>query len=82
MQAFDWSDKGKVLSFVELQVTPQGLASPYNTALVEIVEDGPKVICWTADTLKVDDEVVISESNGKYLCMPLSQTKNHASDSN
>ena len=70
MKLSDWEDKGKILSFVELQAVPQGLESDYNMALVELDKDGPKIICWSTDTLKVDDEVVVSESKGKYLCSP------------
>jgi uncharacterized OB-fold protein len=79
MKAYEWKDRGKVLSFVKLQVIPQGFESLYDMALVEIGDDGPKVICWTADALKVDEEVVLSEHNGKYLCSPESETKNQAS---
>ena len=70
MKTSEWQEKGKVLSFVELQVTPQGFENPHNMALVEIEEDGPKIICWTADKLNDDEEVVVSESNGRYLCSP------------
>ena len=75
MKASEWEEKGKVLSFVELQVIPQGFGSRYNMALVEIEEAGPKIICWTVEELKDDDEVVVSESNGKYLCSPKSKLK-------
>ena len=75
MKASAWEEKGKVLSFVELRVAPQGIDGSYNMALVEIEDDGPKIICWTTDTLKGDEEVVITESNGKYICSPTSGPK-------
>lgn len=69
MKAKDWPDEGHVLSFERLQVIPEGLAEPYNMALVEIVK-GPKLVCWTSKTLTIDDQVRIVEQNGKYFCSP------------
>jgi len=74
MKTQQWKEIGKVFSFVELQVVPSGLENPHNTALVEIEEDGPKVICWTTDKLAVDDTVSVREYNGKYLCAPVPKT--------
>jgi len=79
MKAFEWQEKGKVLSFVELQVVPKGFESPHSMALVEIEDDGPKIICWTAETLKDDEEVVVNGSNGKYTCSPRSKPKEQTS---
>jgi len=70
MKVAEWEEKGKVLSFVELQVIPEGFENPYNTALVEIDNDGPKIICWTTDKLEVEDIVAVTEYKGKYLCSP------------
>jgi len=70
MKTYEWQEKGKVLSFVELQVIPQGFENPYNMALVAIEDEGPKIICWTTGKLKDDEEVVVNEFNGKYLCSP------------
>lgn len=67
MKAMDWPDEGHVLSFERLQVIPEGLAEPYNMALVKI-EKGPKLVCWTSKTLAIDDLVKIIEQNGKYFC--------------
>ncbi|HJX05030.1 MAG TPA: hypothetical protein VJ489_04350 [Thermoplasmata archaeon] len=80
MKDYEWKNRGKILSFVELQVVPQGFESPYNMALVWIDDDGPKVICWTTDSLKVDEEVVLIEYNGKYLCSPGPEAKNQTSE--
>lgn len=81
MKTSEWEDKGKVLSFVGLRVIPEGFNSPYDAALVEIEKDGPKVICWTTDKLKVDDEVVVTELDGKFLCSPMSKTDEQGSKS-
>jgi uncharacterized OB-fold protein len=67
MRAKEWLDEGHVLSFERLQVIPEGLAEPYNMALVEI-ERGPKLVCWTSKTLEVDDPVKVIEQGGKYFC--------------
>lgn len=69
MKPDEWPDEGKVLSFTRLQAIPEGLQDPYDLALVNI-EDGPKIICWTSGTLKVDDEVAVTEMKGKFLCNP------------
>jgi uncharacterized OB-fold protein len=69
MKPAEWPDEGKVLSFTRLQAIPEGLSDPYNLALVSI-ERGPKVVCWTSGTLKENDEVLIVEQKGKYLCTP------------
>jgi len=81
MKSSEWEETGKVLSFLELQVIPQGFENPYNMALVEIEDDGPKIICWTTNKLKNNDEVVISEFNGKYLCVPKSDLETQPSKS-
>jgi len=67
MRPSEWPDQGKVLSFSRLQVIPEGFDTPYNLALVEIPK-GPKLACWTSGTLKVDDDVTVTEQHGKYLC--------------
>lgn len=74
MTAAEWPDEGKVLSFEELQVIPEGFEAPSNLVLVSI-EKGPKVICWTADRLKVDDDVTISEKGGRLVCSPRTEQK-------
>ena len=75
MKTSEWEEKGKVLSFVELQVIPLGFESPHNMALVEIDDNGPKIICWTTDTLECDKEVAVNEVNGKYMCSPKPEPK-------
>jgi uncharacterized OB-fold protein len=75
MKASTWKEKGMVLSFVELQATPQGINGTYNMALVAIEDDGPKIICWTNDTLKDDEEVIVTESDGKYTCSSTADPK-------
>lgn len=77
-----WEENGKILSFIELKVVPQGFENPYSMALVEIKEDGPKVICWTMEVLKEDDEVVVSEINGKYICSQRQDSKDESSGTN
>lgn len=67
MRPAEWPDEGKVLSFTKLQAVPVGLSDPYNVALVAI-EKGPKVVCWTSGTLRVNDEVQVTEIKGKYIC--------------
>ncbi len=67
MKPDEWQNEGRVLSFTQLQAVPEGLSDPYNLALVA-VEKGPKLVCWTSGTLKENDEVSITEINGKYLC--------------
>lgn len=79
MRTSEWQEKGKVLSFVELQVTPQGFDNPCDMALVEIEENGPKIICWTTDKLEDDEEVVVSEFKGKYQCSPKAEFKERTS---
>jgi len=69
MKKDEWPDEGKVVSFTRLQAIPEGLQDPCNLVLVTI-EDGPKIVCWTSGTLKVDDEVAVTDVNGKYLCGP------------
>ncbi len=69
MKAAQWPDEGKVLSFTRLQTAPEGLADPYNLALVAVPK-GPKLVCWTSGTLRENDLVTIVEQKGKYLCSP------------
>lgn len=69
MKPAEWPDSGRVLSFTRLQVIPEGFTEPLNMALVG-VRKGPKLVCWTSGILKVDDEVTITEKNGKLLCGP------------
>lgn len=68
MMPSTWGQKGKVQSFVELRVAPQGIEGSHNMVLVAIEDDGPKIICWTTEILKDNDDVVVSESDGKFLC--------------
>jgi len=70
----EWPDEGKVLSFEELQVTPEGFDAPFNLALVG-VEEGPKVICWTSGRLKVDDQVTISDKSSRFVCSPKTELR-------
>lgn len=74
MKPDEWPDEGKVLSFIRLQATPEGFQEPQNMALVQI-EDGPKVVCWTSGSLKEDDEVSLSEVEGRYICAPKAKSK-------
>lgn len=78
MKASEWPDEGKVLSFARLQAIPEGLKDRYNLALVAI-ENGPKLICWTSDTLEENDEVTIVEQKGNTFCTtkgkPMSELK-------
>lgn len=69
MDAVEWPDEGKVLSFTKLQAVPEGLQDPYNLVLVG-VRKGPKVICWTAATLKENDLVTIRDTDGRFFCDP------------
>ena len=48
---------------------PEGFDSSFNMALVAVPK-GPKVVCWTSGTLKVDDEVTITGMKGELLCEP------------
>jgi uncharacterized OB-fold protein len=82
MSPSEWEENGKILSFIELKVVPQGFENPYNMALVELMEKGPKVICWTMEVLKEDDEVVVSEFNGKFICSPRHESKDESSSPN
>ena len=68
MKSAEWPDEGKVLSFTPLQAIPEGLENPYNLALVALEEKGPKIPCWTSGTLKENDEVTVSDWQGKYIC--------------
>ena len=70
MRAEEWPDHGKVASFTALQAVPEGFDVPYNLALVEIAEKGPKVVCWTSGRLKEQDEVSVADLNGKLICTP------------
>jgi len=79
MKVSQWEEKGKVLSLVELRAAPQGMNGSFSMALVEIDDEGPKIICWTTDTLKDDDEVVVTESNGKYMCSAAAVPKEQGS---
>lgn len=79
MKPSEWEEKGRVLSFVGMQVVPEGLDHSYDAALVGIDNEGPKIICWTADRLEVNDEVAVSESKGKYMCSPRPEAKEESS---
>ena len=69
MKPSEWPDEGNVLSFTRLQTVPEGLTDSYNLALVAI-KKGPKLICWTSGTLKIDETVTIVEQKGKLFCSP------------
>jgi len=69
MRQSEWPDEGRVLSFVRLQAIPEGLTDSYDLALVAI-KKGPKLICWTSGTLKIDETVTIVEQKGKLFCSP------------
>lgn len=71
MHPSEWPDEGKVISFTRLQVIPEGLKDRYDMALVALEEEGPRVICWTSASLKVDDQVEIAEDKGNMFCVPM-----------
>lgn len=79
MKSSEWQEKGRVLSFVEFRMNSKGLDGPHHMALVEIEDDGPKIICWTTDILKDDEEVVVVESDGRYTCSQVSGPKDQSS---
>jgi uncharacterized OB-fold protein len=64
-----WPDKGRVLSFAELGVRPEGSDEDSDLVMVHIDKDGPKIGCWTIQKLAVGDPVVVLEKdNGRYRC--------------
>ncbi len=69
MKLEEWADEGRVLSFTRLQTVPEGLQEPHDMVLVQ-VEKGPKLVCGTTRALKENDEVRITEADGKYMCEP------------
>jgi uncharacterized OB-fold protein len=75
MKPSEWPDEGRVLSFTPLQAVPEGLENPYNLVLVAIDEKGPKLACWTSGKLKVNDEVTVTDWEGKYICAPKTELK-------
>jgi uncharacterized OB-fold protein len=75
MKPAEWPDDGKVLSFIPLQATPEGLDNPYNLVLVEMADKGPKVVCWTSGKLKEDEEVSVTDRSGKLFCSPKASLK-------
>lgn len=68
MKPGKWPDEGTVLSFTRLQVVPEGLHDAHNLAVVEIDGKGPKLTCWTSETLKEKRRVRVRELDGKYFC--------------
>jgi len=74
MKPLEWSDEGRVLSFTKLQAVPERFKNKYNLVLVGI-KKGPKLVCWSSGALKTDDEVSITEMNGKFFCSSKSELK-------
>jgi uncharacterized OB-fold protein len=74
MTPAEWADVGKVLSFTRLQAVPEGMSDPYDLVLVGIDRKGPKVVCWAKDKLDENEGVLVTESGGKYLCVPKSRS--------
>ncbi len=73
MKPAEWADQGIVLSCVKVGFPPEGENGPTNIALVQMVDRGPKVICWTDICLSTGDAVAISESaKQRYLCQKVS----------
>ena len=70
MEAAEWPDNGRVLSFTKLGSVPEKLDVPYNLVLVS-VDKGPKVVCWSDADLRPGDDVTIIRQNGKCFCRPL-----------
>lgn len=74
MKPLEWPDEGKVLSFTKLQTTPERFKNRYDLVLVGI-KKGPKLVCWSSSALKTDEEVSVTEMNGKFFCTPKSELK-------
>ncbi len=75
MKPAEWADEGKVLSFTLLQAIPEGLTDPHDLAMVEIAGRGPKVVCWTQTKLEEDERVLVTDSDGRYVCVPKARPK-------
>ena len=68
-QKADWPDTGKVLSFAELKVEPEGFEDLADLAVVHIDDEGPKICCWATELLKPGDSVkIIEKDDGRYRC--------------
>jgi uncharacterized OB-fold protein len=79
MKPAEWADEGKVLSFTPLHVIPEGMMDPHNLALVEIDRKGPKIVCWTQGRLTESENVLVTESGGRFTCAPKPGSKNKSS---
>jgi uncharacterized OB-fold protein len=56
MERRKFFDEGKVLSYVSLKVQPEDHKEPLDIVMVEI-DNGPKLVCWTDEPLKVDQRI-------------------------
>ena len=74
MTPAEWADEGKVLSFTHLQAVPEGMSDPYDLVLVKINRKGPKVVCWAKKKMDENESVLVTESGGKYMCVPKRQS--------
>lgn len=65
----EWEDRGRVLSYCALDAAPEGHAAPVGLAIVEVLDKGPKVACWSRDALAAGDEVDIRKgTETTYTC--------------
>lgn len=67
MEPREFSDEGKVLSFVKLEIPPEHHDKPMNIVMVEI-DDGPKMICWAANILAQNQRVKVFSEGGLIQC--------------
>ena len=60
-------DEGKVLSYVSLKVQPEDHGEPMDLVMVEI-DNGPQLVCWTNEPLKVDQRIKVYQDGGITRC--------------
>lgn len=66
MDTTELVNRGKVLSFTTLMVTPEGYTPPLKVALVEL-EDGPKVFCNFDKEFLIDAKVEVLQDGDRFM---------------
>ncbi len=67
MEQRKFFDEGRVLSYVSLKVQPEDYSEPMDLVMVEI-DNGPQVVCWTNDPLKVEQRIKVYQDGPIIRC--------------